>query len=192
MAFLTRTDGTRISDLGEIRHLLEPLGVSLENWPLPGDPETSRLLSLPMLTVRQGETVLDAFIGRFTHLKNTLGYQSQDLITLFPDLPGLDGLLQKFVSCHTHSDDEIRYIIEGEGVFGFVLSDQDQVELTMTSGDYINVPAGTEHWFRLTASRRVKAIRYFSSREGWVPVYTGRPVRTFARQPETPAPLKRN
>ncbi|EQD80185.1 Acireductone dioxygenase, ARD, partial [mine drainage metagenome] len=158
----------------------------------PGTHETSRLLSLPMLTVRQGETVLDAFIGRFTHLKNTLGYQSQDLITLFPDLPGLDGLLQKFVSCHTHSDDEIRYIIEGEGVFGFVLSDQDQVELTMTSGDYINVPAGTEHWFRLTASRRVKAIRYFSSREGWVPVYTGRPVRTFARQPETPAPLKRN
>jgi 1,2-dihydroxy-3-keto-5-methylthiopentene dioxygenase len=37
----------------------------------------------------------------------------------------------------------------------------------------INVPAGTENWFYLTAAQRVKAVRYFIGMEGWVPEYTG-------------------
>jgi 1,2-dihydroxy-3-keto-5-methylthiopentene dioxygenase len=45
----------------------------------------------------------------------------------------LNTLLSKFNRCHTHADDEVRYIIDGEGVFGFVRPDGSQVELTITS-----------------------------------------------------------
>jgi 1,2-dihydroxy-3-keto-5-methylthiopentene dioxygenase len=91
---------------------------------------------------------------------------------LHPETPNLDTLLSKFERCHTHADDEVRYIIDGEGVFGFVRPDGSQVELTVQAEEYINVPAGTEHWFHLTDYKRIKAIRYFSGTEGWVPEYT--------------------
>ena len=54
--------------------------------------------------------------------------------------------------------------------------DGTQVELTVQPQEYINVPAGTEHWFYLTPKRRVKAVRYFTNTEGWVPEYTGTPI----------------
>ena len=44
-------------------------------------------------------------------------------------------------------------------------------------GEYINVPKDTEHWFVLTAEKRIKALRYFTTTEGWTPVYTDRPIR---------------
>ncbi|MEC4818987.1 MAG: hypothetical protein SAK29_37790 [Scytonema sp. PMC 1069.18] len=40
--------------------------------------------------------------------------------------------------------------------------------------EYINVPAGTEHWFYLTSAQRIKAVRYFTGTQGWVPQYTGK------------------
>jgi 1,2-dihydroxy-3-keto-5-methylthiopentene dioxygenase len=92
---------------------------------------------------------------------------------LYPDLPQLPELCAKFDKCHTHDDVEVRYIVDGEGSFGFVRPDGSQVELTMSAGEYINVPANSEHWFRLTSTRRIKAVRYFSGTDGWVPKYTG-------------------
>ena len=110
-------------------------------------------------------------------MQESQGYQSRDLIVLNPQVPNLDALLAKFDKIHTHADNEIRYIIDGDGVFGFVLPDQTQAELTVEPEEYINVPAGTEHWFVLTESRRIKAVRYFTTTEGWVPEYTGREIR---------------
>lgn len=93
--------------------------------------------------------------------------QTRDLIVLHPDVPNLDELLAKFDRIHTHAEDEVRYILDGAGVFGFVRPDGSQVELTVEAADYINVPAGTEHWFYLTPQRRIKAIRYFTGTAGY-------------------------
>ena len=179
MALLSFTDGTRVDDPQEIRKTLSGIGVCLERWPIPDNPDLKALLALDRPVPEESERLLGFFEPRFETLKATLGYQSRDLISLSPGLPGLDGLLGRFKDCHTHDDDEIRYVVEGAGIFGFVLPDKDQVELLVLPGDYINVPRGAEHWFRLTTDRHIKAIRYFTSREGWVPVYTGTPVHPF-------------
>jgi len=71
----------------------------------------------------------------------------------------------------------VRYVIDGEGIFGFVRPDGKQMELTIQPEEYINVPAGTEHWFYLTNARRIKAVRYFTTTEGWVPEYTETEIR---------------
>ncbi len=176
MAILFRTDKTQLKELPLISALLTPIGVTLESWPIPGNTDLENLLGKARLDPTEHEKVLHVFLPRFEHLRKTLGYQTQDLVVLDPDLPGLGALEDKFRAIHTHDDDEIRYIVEGEGIFGFVLPDGDQVELLVESGDYINVPRGAEHWFRLTAPKRIKAVRYFTSREGWVPLYTGRPL----------------
>ncbi|ASC69780.1 Acireductone dioxygenase [Halomicronema hongdechloris C2206] len=180
MAILQLETGPRFTALEDIARELAPLGIELNHWPLGDEPEMGSLLAQPALDEAEKATVLEALDTYFETLKATAGYQSRDLIALHPQVPNLEALLAKFDKIHTHADDEVRYIIDGEGVFGFVRPDGSQVRLTVQPEEYINVPAGTEHWFYLTAARRIKAIRYFSGTDGWTPEYTGRQIRVPA------------
>ncbi|MBZ8179610.1 MAG: acireductone dioxygenase [Oscillatoria sp. PMC 1051.18] len=176
MAKLQLENNTIYTNLEDIARELAPLNVELNYWQID-DPETRNLLAQETLTDTQKEQVLQSLDNYFQHLKETAGYQDRDLIVLHPNTPNLDTLLSKFDRCHTHADAEVRYIIDGEGIFGFVRPDGTQVELTIHPEEYINVPARVEHWFRLTDSRRVKAVRYFTTTEGWIPEYTDTEIR---------------
>ena len=176
MAILQLEDGTRYTDLDAIGRELAPLNLVLNQWPV-GEVTAKLLLAKASLSETEKEELLKSLDHYFAQLQQEAGYQSRDLIVLNPETPNLESLLAKFATCHTHADDEVRYIIDGEGVFGFVRPDGSQVELTVQPEEYINVPAGTEHWFHLTAMKRVKAVRYFTGTAGWVPEYTGTPIR---------------
>jgi 1,2-dihydroxy-3-keto-5-methylthiopentene dioxygenase len=177
MAILRQEDGRQYTDLQEISQRLAPLNVQLNYWPVGEDEETRNLLAQAHLSDTEKEILLGKLEHYFQKLHNTAGYQARDLIVLNPDTPNLDTLLAKFSQCHTHKDDEVRYIIAGEGVFGFVCPDGSQIELTMQPQEYINVPAGAEHWFHLTPTQRIKAVRYFTDTQGWVPQYTETQIR---------------
>ena len=177
MAILQLEDGTTYTQLDDVRRELAPVKVELNHWGVGDDPAIHQLLAKDALSDEEKEQVLQALDGYFEQLKQTAGYQSRDLIVLHPEVPNLDTLLSKFDRCHYHTDDEVRYIIAGEGIFGFVRPDGSQLALTVHAQEFINVPANTEHWFHLTPSRRVKAVRYFTSTEGWVPEYTGTEIR---------------
>jgi len=173
MAKLRLANGTIHSDLQTISDELSPLNIQLNHWSLGEDPQLNHLLLKESLNDDEKDQVLTALDDYFKQLQQTADYQSRDLVVLHPGVPNLDTLLAKFDRIHTHADDEVRYIIDGEGIFGFVRPDGSQVELTVEAEEYINVPAGTEHWFYLTPKRQIKAIRYFTGTEGWVPQYTG-------------------
>lgn len=177
MAVLHLENGKTYTDIEDINRELMPLNVNLNRWAIADDETIQNFLNKASLTDEEKEQVLQSLDRYFEELKQTAGYQSRDLIVIHPDIPNLDSLLAKFASCHTHADDEVRYIIEGEGVFGFVRPDGTQMELVIQPEEYINVPAGTEHWFHLTDSKRIKAVRYFTTTEGWVPEYTGTEIR---------------
>ena len=177
MAHLKHAGG-ETTDLEEIAGWLAPLGVGLKHWPVNAEA-VGALLAKPALDADEKETVLQGHDHYFGQLREEAGYQTRDLIVLNPDLPGLDGMLARFDKIHTHDDDEVRYIVDGEGMFGFVLPDGAQVRITVQPGEYINVPADTEHWFELTAAKRIKAVRYFTTTEGWTPRYTETPVRAL-------------
>ncbi|MBK1987665.1 acireductone dioxygenase [Sphaerospermopsis aphanizomenoides BCCUSP55] len=178
MAVLKLENGTFHSDLINIAQELAPLNIQINRWTVADNPELQRLLAQDSLNEQEKEQVLTALDSYFEQLQQIAGYQSRDLVVLHPGIPNLDELMAKFDKIHTHADDEVRYIIDGEAIFGFVLPDGSQVELTVQTEEYINVPAGTEHWFYLTPARRVKAVRYFITTEGWIPQYTGREIRT--------------
>src|SRR5579883_3049318 len=163
MAILKLEDGMLLTDLKEIAHELAPLNIQINHWSVGDDPQLQRLLAQDSLNEDEKEQVLKALDNYFEELKQTVGYHSRDLIVLHPGVPNLDGLMAKFDQIHTHADDEVRYIIDGEGVFGF------------------ERPDGTEHWFYLTKLQRIKAVRYFIGTEGWVPQYTNKEIRL--RQP---------
>ncbi len=172
MAILRMEDGRSLTDLEAIAAELAPLNIGLSYWTTGDNSELQQLLQSQTLNDAEKEQVLVSLDHYFESLKTNLGYTSRDLIVLHPDVPNLDGLLSKFNNVHTHADDEVRYIIDGEGIFGFVRPDGSQVELTVQASEYINVPAGTEHWFYLTERSRVKAVRYFVGTSGWTPEYT--------------------
>lgn len=172
MAILRLEDGTTYTELDDIARELAPLNVHLNRWSMGDNPEIHSLLAKDALSEEEKEQVLQALDRYFEQLKASAGYQSRDLIVLHPEVPNLDTLLSKFDRCHYHTDAEVRYIVAGEGIFGFVRPDGTQVELTVQPEEYINVPVNTEHWFRLTPSKRIKAVRYFTTTEGWTPEYT--------------------
>ncbi len=176
MAELTLADGTRVTDRGAIDARLAPLGVHLEYWPLPQESRAQALLNRPALLPEEQEELLGFVEPRFQELKARAGYQTRDLIVLHADLAGLSEALARFAAVHYHEDDEVRYVLDGCGYFGFVGEGGAQMLLKVLPGDYINVPARAEHWFTMREDRRIKAVRYFTDKAGWVPVYTHTPV----------------
>ena len=178
MAILRHENGTTYTQLSDITRELAPLNIQLNRWPVGDNPEIRELLAKDALDDNQKEQVLQALDSYFQQLSESAGYQSRDLIVLHPDIPNLDTLLSKFNKCHIHRDDEVRYIVAGEGIFGFVRPDNSQVELTVQPEEFINVPANTEHWFYLTGTRKIKAVRYFTTTSGWTPEYTDTEIRS--------------
>ena len=177
MPILRLENGTTHTQLSDIVRELAPLNVKIDRWLVGENPQLKALLSQEILSDAEKEHVLKSLDIYFQQLQQTADYQSRDLIVLHPSVPNLDAMLSRFDRCHIHTNPEVRYIIDGEGIFGFVRPDASQVELTVQPEDYINVPSDTEHWFALTASRQIKAVRYFTTTEGWVPEYTNTEIR---------------
>jgi len=150
------------SEGSEIASALNKIGVRFERW------ETQA----PLPKGADDAAVMDAYAHDITRLKKENGYQSVDVIRLESDHPQKTELRNKFLSEHTHTEDEVRFFVEGAGIF--YLRVDDKVYMTLcTRGDLISVPTGTKHWFDMGENPSLTCIRLFTSKEGWVADYTG-------------------
>lgn len=101
------------------------------------------------------------------------GYQTADVISINTLTENYEAIRAKFLAEHTHTEDEIRFFVDGEGLFWFHLDGKDVFNVLCQKGDLISVPAGTKHWFDAGETDPfVKAIRIFIDTSGWVPQYT--------------------
>lgn len=78
----------------------------------------------------------------------------------------------KFLNEHTHDEEEIRYFVDGSGVF-YLHIDGEVLAMLCTAGDLLSVPAMTTHWFDMGTSPDFTAIRFFHDDDGWVGTFTG-------------------
>lgn len=163
MATLLSADG-RAATAAEIETIVRAHRVVVEHRPVP--KALAETLARPLLDDTETATVLDALPPRPE-------FPSRDLIVLHPERADNEQLATKFESWHRHTGDEIRHILDGAGIFG-VIVDGQRADLHVGPGDFIVVPAGLEHNFRLTAARRIKAVRYLSDATGWAAEFTGR------------------
>ncbi|HEX7045581.1 MAG TPA: cupin domain-containing protein [Burkholderiales bacterium] len=180
MARIITSEGKEITDFEAIRSRLARLGIALNAWSAPATPRAGELLEKQSLTDAEKEELLGLVEERFEELKRGKGYTTRDMVVIHEAIPNLRDMLAKFEKIHYHTDDEVRYVLAGRGYFGFVEPDGGQFLLEVSAGDYINVPANTEHWFEMRDSKRIKAVRYFIDTSGWAPVYTGREMAAFA------------
>jgi 1,2-dihydroxy-3-keto-5-methylthiopentene dioxygenase len=93
------------------------------------------------------------------------------VIDVNPETPGLDAMLARFDKEHTHSEDEVRFILAGRGIFFLHLGER-VASVEVGPGDVLRVPRGTTHWFTLCEDRRIRAVRWFQDTTGWTPHYT--------------------
>ena len=104
-------------------------------------------------------------------LRTRRGYVTQDVVALSPETPNLDAVCAKFADEHLHEDDEVRFVLEGEGVFDIRSNDDRWMKVVVEPGDLIVVPKGKYHRFRLTEQKRIRCVRLFKDPSGWAPVY---------------------
>lgn len=83
----------------------------------------------------------------------------------------------RFLSEHTHDEEEIRFFSAGSGVFYLHIGDRVAAVLC-TAGDLISVPALTTHWFDMGTTPDFTAIRFFRTDDGWVGAFTGSDIAT--------------
>lgn len=173
---------TDLTSNPQLRAAVTALGVDWEYRPLQAEPGLAALLAQPALDEGAKATVVQALGAELVDVCLAHGYQSMDLVVLHPETPGLDDALARFDRPHTHADDEVRYIVDGAGLFGFFDAQGHEHTVRVGPGDYLRVPAGAEHRFTLTAARRIKAVRLFTDSAGWVAQYTERAAGPMAVQ----------
>ncbi len=149
-------------DGDEIAKEMNSIGVRFERWKTQS----------PLPDGANDDDVMAAYAVDIDRLKLENGYQSVDVIRLDASHPQKSELRQKFLSEHTHSEDEVRFFVEGAGIF--YLRVDGKVYMTLCErGDLISVPEGTKHWFDMSEDPKLTCIRLFTSKEGWVADYTG-------------------
>jgi 1,2-dihydroxy-3-keto-5-methylthiopentene dioxygenase len=151
-------------DPAKIRSFFNARQIVFEQWPAPAQLSGSATQ----------EEVLESYAEVLQPYMAAHGYQTADVINVTPDNPNIEELSRKFLSEHTHSEDEVRFFVDGEGLFWFNLENgvDPPFCLICQKGDLISVPAGTKHWFDFGPKKFVKCIRVFIEVSGWTPHYT--------------------
>ncbi|MEM6996960.1 MAG: cupin domain-containing protein [Myxococcota bacterium] len=120
----------------------------------------------------------DAYQPPLDALKSAAGYVEQDIVELSPDTENLEAICAKFSDEHLHTDDEVRYVLAGEGIFDIRSADDRWMRVTVEVGDLIVVPANLHHRFLLTERKHIRCVRLFKDASGWVPHYRHQGAQT--------------
>jgi enolase-phosphatase E1 len=96
-----------LTDRAATARELDGVGVLFEAW--SADRE---------LAADAGEAeVIAAYRDSVDRLMSEYGFQSVDVVSLKPDHPQKDALRAKFLDEHTHSEHEVRFFVDGRGLF---------------------------------------------------------------------------
>ena len=109
--------------------------------------------------------------AEIARIKSSRGYVDQDEISLSRETPNLDTICAKFDKEHFHTLDEVRFVVDGEGIFDVRDASDQWVRIEVDAGDLIIIPANTYHRFYLTSSKTIRCVRLFLNNEGWAPLY---------------------
>lgn len=150
------------TDFDRIASELDAAGIRFERWSagqdLPDDADS--------------DTIIAAYREEIDRLIDERGYQTFDVVSMTPDHPEKEAFRHKFLEEHTHSEDEVRFFVRGQGLF-VIHVDGKVYSMLCERDDLISVPANTRHWFDMGPNPSFTAIRVFNNPEGWVAKFTG-------------------
>lgn len=145
-----------------IAERLAATGARVERWEA----------ATPLSPEATPDEILQAYKPQLDRLKAERGYVNADVIHVRPGNPNWPALRQKFLSEHTHDEDEVRFFVEGSGAFYLHIGDEIH-QIVGTADDLLSVPQGTKHWFDGGPEGNFTVIRLFNDPAGWIAHYTG-------------------
>lgn len=151
-----------VTDHAAIARDLGALGVRFEAWQA----------TQPVSLAAGQEEVLAAYRDSVAALTAEYGFKSVDVVSIRPDHPQRAELRSKFLDEHVHDDFEVRFFVDGSGLFYLHVGEHIYLVLC-EQGDLISVPAGTPHWYDMGEQPDFKCIRLFAIPDGWVARSTG-------------------
>jgi 1,2-dihydroxy-3-keto-5-methylthiopentene dioxygenase len=152
----------KTSRFTDIKQSLADAGILLERWSAQAE----------ITDATANAAILAAYRHEIDKLVAERGYQTVDVVSMHPQHPDKDAFRQKFLAEHTHSEDEVRFFVRGQGLF-IIHKDGQVYSMLCEKDDLISVPANTRHWFDMGPNPRFTAIRLFNNQEGWVAKFTG-------------------
>jgi len=162
-----RNTEERIKGEENVRAFLDSQEVLYEHW----NPSklSEELQNKFVLSDDEKAAILKTYEEEINDLAARRGYKTWDIISLSDATPNLDDLLKKFENVHTHTEDEVRAITAGRGIF--IIKGTDDVgyfDVELEAGDVISVPEHKAHFFTLMENRQIVAVRLFIETEGWI------------------------
>jgi 1,2-dihydroxy-3-keto-5-methylthiopentene dioxygenase len=165
-----------------IADVLRSHGVRFARWPLVEGLITRDGLAPGVST----EDVLAAYASELGALERETSYPHRGVVQLrrAEADPSWEQTARaaraKFLDEHSHAEDEVRFFVQGSGLFTMRRTDDrghaHVLQVMCKQGDLLSVPAGTRHAFDMGTSPSFCAIRLFGSPEGWVASFTGDPL----------------
>lgn len=144
---------------------LKTRGIKFQRWP-----------SQPGL--EQGanqEQILLAYQSLIHSVQESDGYGTVDVMRVGGDQPSSEPLRQTFLREHQHAEDEVRFFVEGRGLFSLHINGE-VLQLICEANDWIAIPAETRHWFDMGANPSYCVIRFFKKSGGWAASFTDDPI----------------
>ncbi|KAJ4722536.1 1,2-dihydroxy-3-keto-5-methylthiopentene dioxygenase [Melia azedarach] len=103
-------------------------------------------------------------------IRETRGYSYMDICDVCPEkLPNYEEKIKNFFEEHLHTDEEIRYAVEGSGYFDIRDRNDKWIRIWVKKGGMIVLPAGSYHRFTLDTDNYIKAMRLFVGDPVWTP-----------------------
>jgi 1,2-dihydroxy-3-keto-5-methylthiopentene dioxygenase len=161
-----RNTNERIEGEEQVKAFLDRQQVVYEHWEATKLPEALR----EKFTLNDDEKaqILSTYDEEIRDLAARRGYEIWDVISLSDATPNIEELLKKFEQVHTHTEDEIRAIVSGKGIFIIKSEEFGYFDIELEPGDVISVPENTNHFFTLMDNRQIVAVRLFIEKDGWI------------------------
>lgn len=150
-----------LTSFEDISNAVTSAGLRIERW------QTEH----PLTPNAPPEEVLKAYDSSIKKLMSEHGYVAVDVVSISQNSENIEAMRSKFLSEHTHSEDEVRFFVDGSGMF-YIHKDNKVIMLLCEKGDLVTVPAKTKHWFDMGPRPFFKAIRLFNNPAGWVGNFT--------------------
>jgi 1,2-dihydroxy-3-keto-5-methylthiopentene dioxygenase len=154
----------------EVAVTLKEIGVAFDQWPVAEE----------FAHGGEQQAVLDRYKDEIARVVEAEGYVLVDVTQLHKtEDPGWEELKtaarNKFLSEHTHDDDEVRFFVSGSGIF-YLHVEGKVYAVLCEAGDMLSVPGGTTHWFDMGSDPDFTSVRFFHDEDGWVGNFTGNPL----------------